>query len=68
MRPGDRIVAMDAGRVIAEGPPDIVRSNAQVVEAYLGGSIAAPAALGHELAERILAAGAAPLLERLRAG
>jgi hydroxymethylbilane synthase len=34
----------------------------------LGGSIAAPAALGHELAERILAAGAAPLLERLRTG
>ena len=34
----------------------------------LVGSIAAPAALGRELAERILAAGAAPLLERLRAG
>jgi hydroxymethylbilane synthase len=34
----------------------------------LGGSSAAPVALGHELAERILAAGAAPLLERLRAG
>jgi hydroxymethylbilane synthase len=34
----------------------------------LVGNIAAPAALGHELAERILAAGAAPLLERLRAG
>ena len=34
----------------------------------LSGSIGDPTALGHELAERILAAGAAPLLERLRAG
>jgi hydroxymethylbilane synthase len=34
----------------------------------LAGSIDDPATLGHELAERILAAGAAPLLERLRAG
>jgi hydroxymethylbilane synthase len=33
----------------------------------LSGSIDDPASLGHELAERILAAGAAPLLERLRA-
>jgi hydroxymethylbilane synthase len=32
------------------------------------GSIDDPAALGHELAERILAAGAGPLLERLRTG
>jgi hydroxymethylbilane synthase len=34
----------------------------------LAGSVDAPAALGHKLAERILAAGARSLLERLRAG
>jgi hydroxymethylbilane synthase len=34
----------------------------------LSGSSGDPAALGHRLAERILAAGAGPLLERLRAG
>ncbi len=37
----DRIVAMDAGRVIATGTPDEVRVNAAVVEAYLGGSVSA---------------------------
>jgi ABC-type branched-subunit amino acid transport system ATPase component len=37
----DRIIAMADGAVIAEGTPDVVRTDAGVVDAYLGGSIAA---------------------------
>jgi ABC-type branched-subunit amino acid transport system ATPase component/ABC-type branched-subunit amino acid transport system permease subunit len=37
----DRIVAMADGRVLCEGTPDVVRSDPRVVEAYLGGSVAA---------------------------
>jgi ABC-type branched-subunit amino acid transport system ATPase component/ABC-type branched-subunit amino acid transport system permease subunit len=37
----DRIIAMADGTVIAEGTPDVVRTDAGVVDAYLGGSIAA---------------------------
>ena len=37
----DRIIAMADGQVIASGTPDIVRNDARVVEAYLGGSMAA---------------------------
>jgi ABC-type branched-subunit amino acid transport system ATPase component len=41
MELADRIVVMDVGRVIATGPPEIVRTDPGVVEAYLGGSIEA---------------------------
>jgi hydroxymethylbilane synthase len=40
----------------------------RVIRDTVSGSIDDPAALGALLAERILAAGAGPLLERLRAG
>ncbi len=36
----DRLLALDAGRVIAEGTPDSVLRHPQVVEAYLGGEAA----------------------------
>src|SRR5262249_57030446 len=32
----DRLVCMDAGRVIAEGPPRTVMASAAVIDAYLG--------------------------------
>ncbi len=32
----DRLIAMDQGRVIAEGPPDVVLTDPLVVESYLG--------------------------------
>ena len=41
MRLSHRVMAMDSGRVIAVGAPDAVRSNAAVVESYLGGDVAA---------------------------
>jgi branched-chain amino acid transport system ATP-binding protein len=36
MRVSDQVVALDFGRVIANGRPDEVRTNRQVVRAYLG--------------------------------
>jgi branched-chain amino acid transport system ATP-binding protein len=35
----DRLICMDAGRVIADGEPEAVMKNAAVIEAYLGGSV-----------------------------
>lgn len=37
----DRVIAMESGRVIAEGTPDEVRANPLVIESYLGGDVQA---------------------------
>jgi len=35
----ERLVCMDAGRIIAEGPPEVALAHPAVVEAYLGSSV-----------------------------
>jgi neutral amino acid transport system ATP-binding protein len=35
----DRVTVMDSGNVIAAGPPEIIRSDPRVLDAYLGGTL-----------------------------
>ena len=32
----DRVIVLDRGRIIAEGPPDAIRADPRVQEVYLG--------------------------------
>jgi ABC-type branched-subunit amino acid transport system ATPase component/ABC-type branched-subunit amino acid transport system permease subunit len=63
----DRIVAMADGRVISEGTPDVVRADPLVIDAYLGGSVAAIERSGTTVAAGALNGhGATTLLESVR--
>ncbi|HYZ52524.1 MAG TPA: ABC transporter ATP-binding protein [Streptosporangiaceae bacterium] len=35
----ERVTVMDSGSVVASGPPDIIRTDPRVLDAYLGGSL-----------------------------
>ena len=49
----DWVVVMAAGRIIAEGPPETIMSNPEVIDAYLGAHHDAPLTMEDE--ERQLA-------------
>lgn len=47
----DHLVVLDHGEVIAEGPPEVVRADEQVIEAYLGRAAREARTAGHGAVE-----------------
>jgi ABC-type branched-subunit amino acid transport system ATPase component/ABC-type branched-subunit amino acid transport system permease subunit len=41
MRLADRVIAMESGRLIADGTPEEIKNNPLVIESYLGGDVSA---------------------------
>jgi ABC-type branched-subunit amino acid transport system ATPase component len=64
----DRVIAMDAGRIIAHGKPSEVRADDRVVEAYLGGRIEAIERSGARTRKRARKKAPAKTKPRSRAG
>ena len=62
----DWVVVMAQGRVVAEGPPDVVMADPAVIDAYLGAHHDAPLSVEEE--QQQLAAAEAELLRRAHRG
>ncbi|MEX2558210.1 MAG: ATP-binding cassette domain-containing protein, partial [Actinomycetota bacterium] len=63
----DRVVAMESGRIIADGPPEVVRHDPQVVESYIGGDVRSVLRSGvgaGELEGRVAAGGRCTVVTR----